>query len=282
MKELIVNDKYNEKKLIPFLLDNFNGLNVNTVYKALRKKDIRVNDIKINSNISLQTNDCVKIYITDKFLFKSVNNNLNIIYEDSNILIINKPAEIEVTGDNSVSSMLKIQYDFIEPCHRLDRNTTGLLILAKNKEALDILLKKFKNKEIEKHYKAMIYGIPAVKSQRLEAFLFKDNKKSLVYVSDIPKKGYVPIVTSYNILEKHIKENYSILDVQLHTGKTHQIRAHLAHIGYPIIGDGKYGINKINKQFGFQTHQLSSHCIKFNFKTDAGILNYLKDKQISL
>ena len=147
---------------------------------------------------------------------------MNIIYEDSNILIINKPAEIEVTGDNSVSSMLKIQYDFIEPCHRLDRNTTGLLILAKNKEALDILLKKFKNKEIEKHYKAMIYGIPAVKSQRLEAFLFKDNKKSLVYVSDIPKKGYVPIVTSYNILEKHIKENYSILDVQLHTGKTHQ------------------------------------------------------------
>ena len=190
MKELIVNDKYNEKKLITFLLDNFNGLNINTVYKALRKKDIRVNDIKINSNISLQTHDCVKIYIPDKFLFKSVNNNLNIIYEDSNILIINKPAEIEVTGDNSVSSMLKIQYDFIEPCHRLDRNTTGLLILAKNKEALDILLKKFKNKEIEKHYKAMIYGIPAVKSQRLEAFLFKDNKKSLVYVSDIPKKGY--------------------------------------------------------------------------------------------
>ena len=131
-------------------------------------------------------------------------------------------------------------------------------------------------------YKRQIYGIPAVKSQRLEAFLFKDNKKSLVYVSDIPKKGYVPIVTSYNILEKHIKENYSILDVQLHTGKTHQIRAHLAHIGYPIIGDGKYGINKINKQFGFKTQQLSSYCIKFNFKTDAGILNYLKDKQISL
>lgn len=282
MKELIVNDKYNEKKLIPFLLDNFNGLNVNTVYKALRKKDIRVNNVKINSNISLQAHDCVKIYIPDEFLFKSVNNNLHIIYEDDNILIINKPAEIEVTGNNSISSILKFQYNFIEPCHRLDRNTTGLLLLAKNQEALDILLEKFKNNEIEKHYKAMIYGIPTVKSQRLEAFLFKDNKKSLVYVSDVPKKGYVPIVTSYNILEKHIKENYSILDVQLHTGKTHQIRAHLAHIGYPIIGDGKYGINKINKQFGFKTQQLSSYCIKFNFKTDAGILNYLKDNQISL
>ena len=282
MKELIVNDKYNEKKLITFLLDNFNGLNINTVYKALRKKDIRVNDIKINSNISLQTHDCVKIYIPDKFLFKSVNNNLHIIYEDDNILIINKPAEIEVTGNNSISSILKFQYNFIEPCHRLDRNTTGLLILAKNKEALDILLKKFKNKEIEKHYKAMIYGIPTVKSQRLEAFLFKDNKKSLVYVSDVPKKGYVPIVTSYNILEKHIKENYSILDVQLHTGKTHQIRAHLAHIGYPIIGDGKYGDREINKKFGYKYQQLCSCSLKFCFKSDAGILNYLNNKNVPI
>ncbi len=282
MKELIVNDKYNEKKLIPFLLDYFNGLSINTIYKALRKKDIRVDDIKVNTNVTLLTGNCIKIYIPDEFLFKSINNNLNIVYEDDNVIIINKPAEIEVTGDNSLSSILKMQYNFIEPCHRLDRNTTGLLVLAKNQIALDILLKKFKNREIEKHYRAMVYGIPNIKEQTLEAFLFKDNKKSLVYISDAPKKGYVKIVTSYNILEKHIKENYSILDIQLHTGKTHQIRAHLAYIGYPIIGDGKYGINKINKQFGFKTQQLASYYIKFSFKTDAGILNYLKNKQVSL
>ena len=282
MKELVVENKYNCKKLVPFLLDNFDGLCTNTIYKALRKKDIRINDIKVNSNVFLQTGDSVKIFISDEFLFKQNHCNFNKVYEDDNILIIDKPAEIEVTGSNSITSILKKQYAYIEPCHRLDRNTTGLLIFAKSKDALDILLQKFKNREIEKHYKAMVYGIPNIKSQTLEADLFKDNKKALVYISDTPQKGYVKIVTSYKVLEKNIEKNYCILDIQLHTGKTHQIRAHLAHIGYPIIGDGKYGINKINKQFGYKTQQLCSSYIKFNFKTDAKILNYLSNKDVSL
>ena len=282
MKELVVENKYNCKKLVPFLLDNFDGLCTNTIYKALRKKDIRINDIKVNSNVFLQTGDSVKIFISDEFLFKQNHCNFNKVYEDDNILIIDKPAEIEVTGSNSITSILKRQYAYIEPCHRLDRNTTGLLIFAKNKDALDILLQKFKNREIEKHYKAMVYGIHNIKSQTLEAYLFKDNKKALVYISDTPQKGYVKIVTSYKVLEKNIEKNYCILDIQLHTGKTHQIRAHLAHIGYPIIGDGKYGINKINKQFGYKTQQLCSSYIKFNFKTDAKILNYLSNKDVSL
>ena len=282
MKELVVENKYNCKKLVPFLLDNFDGLCTNTIYKALRKKDIRINDIKVNSNVFLQTGDSVKIFISDEFLFKQNHCNFNKVYEDDNILIIDKPAEIEVTGSNSITSILKKQYAYIEPCHRLDRNTTGLLIFAKSKDALDILLQKFKNREIEKRYKAMVYGIPNIKSQTLEAYLFKDNKKALVYISDTPQKGYVKIVTSYKVLEKNIEKNYCILDIQLHTGKTHQIRAHLAHIGYPIIGDGKYGINKINKQFGYKTQQLCSSYIKFNFKTDAKILNYLSNKDVSL
>lgn len=282
MKELVVENKYNCKKLVPFLLDNFDGLCTNTIYKALRKKDIRINDIKVNSNVFLQTGDSVKIFISDEFLFKQNHCNFNKVYEDDNILIIDKPAEIEVTCSNSITSILKRQYAYIEPCHRLDRNTTGLLIFAKNKDALDILLQKFKNREIEKHYKAMVYGIPNIKSQTLEAYLFKDNKKALVYISDTPQKGYVKIVASYKVLEKNIEKNYCILDIQLHTGKTHQIRAHLAHIGYPIIGDGKYGINKINKQFGYKTQQLCSSYIKFNFKTDAKILNYLSNKDVSL
>ena len=282
MKELVVENKYNCKKLVPFLLDNFDGLCTNTIYKALRKKDIRINDIKVNSNVFLQTGDSVKIFISDEFLFKQNHCNFNKVYEDDNILIIDKPAEIEVTGSDSITSILKRQYAYIEPCHRLDRNTTGLLIFAKNKDALDILLQKFKNREIEKHYKAMVYGIPNIKSQTLEAYLFKDNKKALVYISDTPQKGYVKIVTSYKVLEKNIEKNYCIFDIQLHTGKPHQIRAQLAHIGYPIIGDGKYGINKINKQFGYKTQQLCSSYIKFNFKTDAKILNYLSNKDVSL
>ena len=249
MQKIVVNDKYDDKTLSNFLLDNFNGLKVDTFYKALRKKDIRVNDVKISKNIKLKVGDEVKVFITDNLLYKSLK--IDIIYEDENILIVNKPADIEVVGKDSLTNNLKntMKFNFLKPCHRIDRNTTGLVLFAKNEEALKILLSKFKNKEIEKHYMAKVYGILKDKSQTLESYLFKDNKKSLVYISDTPKKGYVKIITSYTVLEKNEKENYSILDIILHTGKTHQIRAHLAHIGHPILGDGKYGINSINKKF---------------------------------
>ena len=211
---------------------------------------------------------------------------LDVVYKDENIMIVNKPANIEVTGKNSITEVIAKKYTNCEfkpkPCHRIDRNTTGLTLFAKNEAVLQILLSKFKNKEIEKHYLAKVYGIPTKNTETLYAYLFKDNKKSMVYISDAPKKGYVKIETSYTVLEKNAKENYSLLDIELHTGKTHQIRAHLAHIGYPIIGDGKYGINEINKKFGCKTQQLCSYKLAFRFKTDAGKLNYLSEKEFTL
>ena len=113
-------------------------------------------------------------------------------------------------------------------------------------------------------------------------YLFKDNKKSMVYISDKPKTGYRKIITSYKVLNFNKEENTSILDINLQTGRTHQIRAHLAYIGNPIIGDGKYGNNKINKKFNQKTQLLCSYYIKFNFISDAGILNYLNGKEIKL
>ena len=246
MRSLIVDKKYDNKKLNTFILDNFKDLNLNVLYKALRKKDIRVNDKRVSDNVILHLGDEVKIFISDELLFSKNNSfNLDIIYEDNNIVLINKPSNIEVVGSNSneksltdfVKEHYKSNNEFPAPCHRLDRNTTGLILFAKNETSLNILLDKFKNHEIEKHYVCLVYGIPKIKSATIDGFLFKDNKKSLVYISDNFKNGYQKIKTSYSVLETDVKNNTSILDVNLHTGKTHQIRAHLAHIGLPIVGD---------------------------------------------
>ena len=287
MRKLIVNEKYNNKKLNMFILDSFPNLNKNTLFKALRKKDIRINNVKVSSDTTIYFGDEISIYIVDELLLGENKFDIEVIFEDENILVVNKPEGLSVTEDSSISStltsILKSKYgNNINPCHRIDRNTKGLVLFAKNDEALKILLEKFKNHEIEKHYIAKTYGIPKKEHDILEAYLFKDSKKSLVYISDVPKKDYQKIITEYEVIKKDLKSNISYLDVNLHTGKTHQIRAHLSHIGYPIIGDGKYGINEINKSLGYKTQELYSFSLKFNFKTNNGILGYLNNKEIKL
>lgn len=278
MKILVVDEKYNNKKLDKFIFDKFPSLSSGLFYKTLRKKDFRVNDNRISENIILHTGDEIKVFISDELLKNNIL--LPTIYEDDNILVIDKPTNIEVVGENSVTSILEKKYSYIKPCHRLDRNTTGLVLFAKNEESLNILLDKFKNHEIEKHYKATVYGIPKVKKAKLEAFLFKDSKKSLVYISNEPKKGYQKIITSYEVIKEDKKQNISVLDIKLETGRTHQIRAHLAYIGFPIIGDGKYGKNEINKKFNKKTQLLESYSLKFNFSSPGGVLSYLNGKVI--
>ena len=283
MKKLVVNKKYDNKKLDKFLKDNISTLSNNLFYKTLRKKDIKINGKRVSENVTVFENDEILVYIPDYLLENKLN--LDIIYEDNTILLINKPSNIEVTGQDSLTEVVHKLYSSCEfkpmPCHRLDRNTSGLILFAKNTQALEILLDKFKHHEIEKHYLALVYGIPQKKNERLISYLFKDSSKSFVYISDVPKKGYQKIITSYSLIES-FDNNTSLLDIEIETGRTHQIRAHLAHIGLPIIGDGKYGINEINKRFKVKAQKLVSYKLIFRFEHDSKILEYLNRKSFEL
>ena len=168
MKKLVVNKKYDNKKLDKFLKDNISTLSNNLFYKTLRKKDIKINGKRVSENVTVFENDEILVYIPDNLLENKLN--LDIIYEDNNILLINKPSNIEVTGQDSLTEVVHKLYSSCEfkpmPCHRLDRNTSGLILFAKNETSLNILLDKFKHHQIEKHYLALVYGIPKKKNER--------------------------------------------------------------------------------------------------------------------
>jgi len=239
MRKIIVDNKFNNKKLQAVLQFNFNGLSSSMFFKTLRKKDIKINGKRITENISVFENDVIEIYLDDKFLFNTFK--LDIVYEDDNILVANKPSGIEILDDteNNLTKLIQNHYNlnnnFPYPCHRLDRNTSGLILYAKNKESLDILNEKIEKHELLKFYKCTVIGILKKKETTLTDYLFKDSKKSMVYISSIPKQGYKKIITSYKVIKEDTTNNLSILEVQLHTGRTHQIRAHLAYISHPLL-----------------------------------------------
>lgn len=293
MVTLIVPADYNHKKLDKFLGEHFPKLSRNAMYKAIRTKNIRINGIKVSGNALIKPGDSIEVYIKDEALYgtqlkKSSLRPSDIVFEDDNLLIANKKPGIPVHPDRNPQEETFIDmaitylqekggytYNGFTPslCHRLDRNTGGIIIIAKTPEALRVMLDKIKKREVRKFYKCLVIGCPVRPYAELRHYLVKDEFKSRVFISDRKKPGAVEITTRYKVLIPG--KTMSLLEVELVTGRTHQIRAHLAHIGHPIVGDDKYGSKKFNRQAGAKHQALWAYKVAFDFK-DGEVLGYLK------
>ncbi len=304
MKSFVIAKNDADKRLDKFIVKVAPMLPKNLMYKYIRLKRIKVNGKKSDIAARLCVGDVVDMYINDEFFEATQDNydflkapaSLDIVYEDENIILLNKKAGVLSHPDEGeyvdtlITRVMRYLYEKGEYdpktensftpalANRIDRNTGGIVIAAKNAEALRILNEKIKNREIDKRYLCIVIGCPKQKSTTLTSYMIKDENKNKVRVYSHPVEGGKTMITEYNVLET--RNGLSLVDVRLHTGRTHQIRAHFASIGCPLLGDGKYGTNELNKKFGgYKKQCLYSYRVGFAFTSDAGILSYLTGKE---
>ncbi len=306
MKSFTITKNDANQRLDKFITKVCPTLPQGLMYKYIRTKRIKINGKRGEISTRLNVGDVVDAYINDEFFvtlapkydFLSSPARLNIVYEDENILLVDKEQGLIVHPDKSeyrdtlIGRIQHYLYDkgeykptqenSFKPAlaNRIDRNTGGIVIAAKNAEALRILCDKIKDREIDKRYLAVIHGVPKKKSQTLEGFLEKNEDKNKVYLSGKKTDNNLTIKTKYTTLAS--KNGLSLIEVELITGRTHQIRAHMASIGHALLGDGKYGKLLPDKKLGFDKQALYSYKLTFDFTTDGGILQYLDGKTFTV
>ena len=293
-------------------LDRFVGKAVPLLPESLLQKYIRLKRIKLNGKGSkrdtrLNEGDVLRLYINDEFFEKPTERNsylkvgaprLDIVYEDENILLADKKPGVlchsagEWDYNTLIANIQAYAYQKGEwrpreenafapaLCNRIDRNTGGIVIAAKNAEALRIINEKIKEREIEKYYLCVVRGRPKPAEGQLRGYIFKDAAKNRVYVRRKPEPGAKEALTYYRTLAS--QGGLSLVECRLGTGRTHQIRAQMAAAGTPLLGDGKYGSDRENKKLGEDGQLLYSYRLEFAFRTDAGALNYLNGRSFSV
>ncbi len=302
MKEFIINENDGGQRVDKFVTKAVPLLPKSLLCKYIRLKRIKLNGKKCDISTKLTVGDVMQLYINDEFFeekragmeFLAAPATISIVYEDENILIMDKPVGLVVHEDESgsadtlINRVLHYLYNkgeykpdeeasFVPSlCNRIDRNTQGMVIAAKNAQSLRIMNAKIKNRELHKKYLCVTIGSPKSISAELKAYLFKDEKNNKVFVSDTSKAGYKTIITRYKVLEK--RGELALCEVELITGRTHQIRAHMAHIGCPLLGDGKYGYGETNRSYNEKYQALCSYYLEFDFTSDSEILEYLNKK----
>lgn len=307
MREVTVKENDQNQSLLKFLSKMLTKMPLTAIHKAIRKGRVRINGKKtVDHRFVLSCGDVLSLYINDEFFeveankfdFLSVKGEVCVVYEDENILIANKPPALAVHDfegggtDTLINRIIRYLYDkkeynpesenSFEPalCNRIDRNTCGMVIAAKNAQALRDVNDAIKNHRVNKKYLCLVHGAPQKKSDEVTLYLKKLSDKNMVLVSKKEKPDYKTAITKYETLET--KKGYSLLEVTLKTGRTHQIRATMMHLGCSIVGDGKYGNSYAqDKQNGFPYQALCSYYLSFNFDK-ASFLSYLNEKEFEV
>lgn len=307
MKILTVGKNDAGQRLDKFLTKAVRGLPKSLMYKSIRTKKIKLNRRRAQPDDMLCEGDEVQLFLREEF-FESPESDrgalyrikpaLDIVFEDENIILINKRPGVLVHEDdegrdNTLLMHLqaylcqKGEYDpdseqSFAPafCNRIDRNTGGIVIAAKNAAALREMDERIRDREVKKYYLCAVHGIMPKKSDVLEAYLRKNEKTNTVDVIDRSAPGYLTIKTGYRVLAVHGGD--SLLEIELFTGRTHQIRAHMAHIGHPLLGDGKYGVNRDDRRAGYKYQALVSYRLSFDFSDGGGVLSDLCGREFSI